>query len=206
LVTRLKVAPILPKVHVHTSVTGTGRARTLHWTASNLDGQRLTFLERSKSVTHTIGSTTKRSGHMALFAANGPAGRRNIEADFTDRGAPVSHSVVGHYNAPGFIKPGRVKHLRIRRHGKSATVRWHKAARAQGYVATIKGTDGRKELRFTAASVRHFTVKDLEPYAGFKVTVRAYYGSTHETGRAAHATLAHHRLPTAVKRHHHHRH
>lgn len=148
----------LPAVRVKASVTGAGAKRRLRFRLKPIAGQSVQFFERSAMVARLLGETAKASGSIAFAPADGPAGRRTIEAVVLQDGMVRTTLTVARYVAP---KPARLaapKGLRLARKGSRLVVRWRAVRGAKRYhvLATING--GQRVLtapkgRATAATV-----------------------------------------------------
>jgi hypothetical protein len=184
-------AEALPALHVSTRVTGSGHSRTLYWTAHHLAGRTLRLVERADKVTQLLAVTKKSHGSVAFAPAAGAGGSRRIEADVFDGSLPLKVVTVGHYMAPSNARPGRPGHVHFHRHGLVTTVSWGRAAHASGYDVHIVGSDGRHELRITRHGVHTVRIKDLQPSAGVRVSIRGWRHDPGFTGKARHARLRH---------------
>lgn len=99
---------VVPDPTVTATVTGTGGAETLSWTASNLNGDSVNFMQGGdQATTSSILTTTQPSGSAPFAPSDGPAGTRTVTAVITDpQGAPVAQTQVATFAAPAPTIPG----------------------------------------------------------------------------------------------------
>jgi hypothetical protein len=189
-IAHLRLAKMLPTATVTASVSGTGHRRTLTWSAHQLSGKSIRFVEKGSGGSATILNTTKARGSYTFTPAPGPSGTRGVFA-YLYSGAMPEHAIkLTTYRAPGPSRPGRPGLIHFKRSGLTMHVSFGAATgRPQGYVVTVRGTDGRRERHVLPASVRTFTINTLHRNAGVTVTVWAYRFSPAFTGpyrRAVH--------------------
>lgn len=146
----VSVADGLPEVKIRARVgKGHGRRRVLVYRAKAIDGQRIRFFEVGKGVSKRLGATRGGREKIRFSAADGPGGRRHIVAAVDSFGLPRDRINVAAYRAPAPIKPGKPRHLRLRRRGGKLIASWRHAKGAERYVASIKLKDGRRLVRTT---------------------------------------------------------
>lgn len=193
--TGVRTADGLPDVRVTGSVSGRARARTLRYAIRSIPGQKVTFVERSDAVAQGLGKTVTSagSGTVRFAPADGPAGRRTIQALVEQDGKPRKVVDVASYVAPGPVVPSRVSKLRVRRSGKDAAVAtWGPARGAREYLVRMTATDGRKHLVVTRS--RRVRLTRLERWRSATVTVTAT-NARGRSGPPARAVLAAGRRP-----------
>jgi hypothetical protein len=153
-------------------------------------GAHVTFVERGRDTTHVLGTVSKASGTIAFVPQDGIARSRKITAAFTNtEGATVRVFTVGNYTAPPAFRPGKPRHLRIARHGSTATVSWSAAAGARFYRVKVSGSDGRLNTFFAKPGHLSEQLKNVIPADSFTATVVAVGGQSLLPGRAATAKL-----------------
>jgi hypothetical protein len=156
----------LPDPKISGRVHGHGYRRALTFRARRIGGQRIDFYEVGNGVGRRIRSTRATHGRIRFTPADGPAGRRSVVAAFVQNGLVRGTLPVASFNAPGARRPGRVRHVRIRRRGTRAIVTWSRAARAGRYEIHVHVGDGRSLLYVRRA--RHLAISRA---AHHKVTV-----------------------------------
>lgn len=191
------VAPLLAPVKVTGSVgRARGKTRTVAIKAARRPGQRITLLERGTGVAHRIG-TVDGTGKVSFSPGSGPAGRRTIEAIVEQDGVPRDRFVVDTFDAAGPAAPARPAALRLRREGRTLTVAWSKAARAQRYGVRVETTDGRALFFVADGKSRRLTVPALD--RELSLTVRVVGLSADNTAGRARVAEAD-PVPTKTKR------
>ena len=177
-------ATALPKLDISAKVSGKGRTRTLTWDARGLAGRSVRFVERGKNVGQTIVKTRRAHGHARYTLQDGSAGRRTIEAEVTSGKLTMSAPVVARYKAARPPRPARPGKVRVGRRVETVTMRWAKAAKADGYVVRIVGDNGRRE-EFRVSAKRHRTrIFAVAATTRLKIAVRAFRGTPANRGRA----------------------
>ena len=198
-ITAIRQANGLPKPAVRASVTGSGRARVLHWHLKPIAGQKVSFAEIGKDVRRVIGTTTSAQGSLRFQAANGPAGVRKIEALVEQDGRPRATLPLTSYRAPAPPKPGRTSALRLTRKGKTVTVRWSAAPAGFRHAVYVTMSDGRSLLRLTGARAHSVALGGIASTLTVKVTVTSL-SPENGKGPAAHATLKGSKPPKKKKK------
>jgi hypothetical protein len=171
-VKRVRTARGLPDPSVHARVGGHRRARSVSWRIKPLDGQRVRFAEIGKDVRNVIATAKGRRGTARFRPADGPAGRRRIVALVEQDGHPRTTLNVASYRAPGTLKPGRPRQLRVKRRGSRVTVSWRARPRGRFRQAVyLRIGDGRRLLRIVPAKRRSVTVRGISRKLAVKVVV-----------------------------------
>jgi hypothetical protein len=148
-ITRIELARDAPPPQVAGSVGGKGRKRLFSYRASTGQGLKTTFFEQGPMGARKLGVAKGKRGTIHFSPAAGPRGKRTIEAVVERGGIPQLRKGVATYVAPGPVHAGRVKKLRLTRHGKTVHASWGKATGATVYAARIDLPDGRRVLRVT---------------------------------------------------------
>lgn len=202
-VTQIEQARSLPRPKVRVRVErGHGRKRSLHYTLRPIDGQVVRFFERGRFGAKLIGKAKGRRGKLAFSAADGPRGKRSIEAQVQSFGLPRAVLAVGSYRAPGPIVPARPRGLRLKRRGAKLLVRWHRARNARRYVIEAKLADGRRLVETTRKT--RAKIVDVPGIDSARVVVAGLKADA-SAGRAAHARLRAKPKHEGHRRHHHRR-
>lgn len=177
----------LPEPKVKARVRkGKGRKRTLAYEVKRIPGQKVTFFEVGTASAKQIGTAKGRRGRIGFSPADGPRGRRTIEAHVESFDVPRDALEVATYKAPGPIKPAKPRNLRVRRKGNKALVSWHKAKNAKRYLVRATLRDGRR-LAITTRKTRAL-IKDVPGIDAATVTV-AGLKADNTAGKAAKARL-----------------
>jgi hypothetical protein len=170
-VTRVREARGLPRASAAVSVRGRGRSRVLQWRLRPIKGQRVTFAEVGRDVRNAITTTSSARGSVRFRPADGPAGRRSIVALVEQDGQPRTTLTAGSYRAPGRLKPGKPRSLRVRRSGSRLVVSWRPSPPGFRHALYFQLGDGRRLVRIVAAKRRTYTLKGVPKSVG--ATVRA---------------------------------
>jgi hypothetical protein len=195
-IAKVMSAPAFAPLKIRARVSGSGRKRTLSWSAPRLAGREIRFTERAADVGQTIVVTKRARGSVDYTIQGGAAGTRRVEAQVSAGGVPLSQPVVARYHAPGPPHPGRPGRLKARRRHGTVTVRWPKLAAAEGYVVRVKGSDGRKEIHFASARKRMTRIRSVAARTRLKVRVAGWIGSRRISGPVRSATVK----PVKVRR------
>jgi hypothetical protein len=180
-------------------VAGRGGRLALVYRTSRTVGQRVTFFERAGQVYRTIGSTSVSTGRLAFAPGPGPAGVRQIVAQFTENGAPVLlrpgatgpgayETVVASYRAPGPRPLSRPAHVRVRHVGTRVQVAWSRVRAATRYAVTVTLSGGEHLTYLTRG--RTLTVPGMFGEFTGRVTIQALGdGARTTTGPAKVTTI-----------------
>jgi hypothetical protein len=171
-ITKIREARGLPNPSIRAKVTGRGRSRVLSWKLGTLAGQRVTLAEIGKGVRNAIVTGATRSGSVHFRPATGPAGTRRIVALVEQDGLPRMTLTVGSYRAPGPLKPGKPRSLKVKRSGTRLVVSWRAHPAGFRHAVYLKLSDGRSLLQVVAARRRSLTVKGIGRRVGAKLKVR----------------------------------
>ena len=137
-----------------------------------------------------LGTVSRATGLIGFVPQDGISRARTISAALTNAaGATVRVITVGHYTAPPAFRPARPRHLRIARHGSTATVTWSAVAGARIYHVKVKGSDGRLKTYFAKPGHLSEQLQNVIPKDSFTATVIAIGGKSLLPGPAAKATL-----------------
>lgn len=183
-----RAASMLPPAAVRARVTGKGRSRVLRYTVAGRAGQRVTFVERGRGVTRTLGTTTRGGrGTLRFRSADGPGGKRRIHAVVEQDGKPRRTLRVASYVAPKRTRPSKPATVTVARRGGSADVVWSGARRAKRYGVRVEVSDGRRLFFLRDRTQRTVRVPGV---AGRRVDVRVVgLRSDNVTGPASVASL-----------------
>ncbi|HYH59750.1 MAG TPA: hypothetical protein VD790_11100 [Thermoleophilaceae bacterium] len=158
---------------VNGSVSGKGRKREIRYRIRNLgSGQRVVFAERGRFGTNIVGTTTKARGELKYTIADARGGRRTVLAMVQKEGLQTDQRRLGSYKAPGPIRPGKVRKLRVTRKGNAVIVRWRPAKRAQRHSITVRGRHGTTLGRLVGRKARK--VKFVRVRRDERLRVTAY--------------------------------
>jgi hypothetical protein len=158
-----------PAITAH--VAGRGTTRQLTYSATARPGLSIAFAERARRVYHVIGQATAAHGTVRFAPGAGPAGPRTLYAIVSENGVPRERLTVGSYRAPGPVRPGRVRGLRITRQGAKFRIAFGSAANASHYLIRLVGSDGRRRLQIIARGPHRLTVAALGYEDRLAVTV-----------------------------------
>ncbi len=122
----LKSAEGLDKPDVKATIAGKGRERTLRYSLTPRDGQKVTFVERGASAGGEIGEAKGAKGTLRFSPADGKAETRNIVALVEQDGMLREQIKIASYRAPGSMRPGKVRSLTARHRGSRLALRWTK--------------------------------------------------------------------------------
>ena len=170
-VTRVREARGLPKPSAKATVRGSGRSRTLSWSLRPIKGQRVTFAEVGKDVRNAITSTSSKRGSVRFRPADGPAGKRSIVAVVEQDGQPRTTLTAGSYRAPGPLRPGKPRSLRLRRSGSRLVVSWRPNPSGFRHAVYFQLGDGRRLVRIVSSGRRSLTLKGVSSKVAAKVKV-----------------------------------
>jgi hypothetical protein len=189
----VQVATGLEPPTVSARVGGRGRTRTLAYRATRRDGLKVTFLERFRGGTRTIGSARPAGdGTLSFSTGSLPGGRRTVIALLAQDGVPRLQRTVASYTAPPPPRPARVRGVRIGRAGGGIVVRWARASGAEAYLVRVTIGDGRRVARLVGQRTRSLRVARVAKRYAASATVagRTRAGRVGPAGRAASAGRA----------------
>jgi hypothetical protein len=173
----VRTARALPPVEVKGTVRGSGRSRTLRYTASNLTGgARVRVFEAGKGNALPVGVISRSRGTLKLRAGEGRAALRTITGYIEMPGQPPTQQpiTIARYRAPGVAAATRIRGASIALRGGRATVRWRRARDAAGYVVTVALRDGRVLTRSLGRTASSVTIRGLGSRARLRrATVRS---------------------------------
>jgi hypothetical protein len=157
-VTDVRTARMLPRPSVKAGVRGRGRTRTLSWKVRPRPGQRVVFVERGRRVARVIGVARGARGKMRFTSADGPRGRRTVDAIVEQDGRPRARIAAAAYGAPGPVRAGRPRAVSVLRGRSDVRVTWARAIRARRYGVRVELSDGRKLFYLRDARDRYLTL------------------------------------------------
>jgi hypothetical protein len=173
----VRAARALPPVEVKGTLRGSGRSRTLRYTASNLtDGARVRVFEAGNRNALPVGVISRSRGTLKLRAGEGRAALRTITGYVETAGQPPTQEpiTIARYRAPGVAAAPRVRGASVALRRGRATVRWRRANDAAGYLVTVALRDGRVLTRSVGRSVTSVTIRGLGSRARLRrATVRS---------------------------------
>ena len=151
----------------------------------------MTLIERGAGpVAHPLGTVSGAHGQLRFTPAAGPAGRRTILAEVTERGLAVGPPFkVATYVAPGPPALTRPRHVTITRRAHRIQIAWDRVSAAHRYVVRAMLADGRALVLVVPRSQRSVTVAALSGVDHGKVMVAALDAVNHP-GPIGTATLA----------------
>ena len=190
---KLEVAGDVPPASVRASVRHLhGNAYSLSYKIANyLPGTGVEFVERGRDSTHVLGIARRASGTLRFTPQDALGRARRIVAYLLNgEGAPVRVLTVGHYRAPGAVRGGRVRGVKIVRHGLTAVVTWGATAGTRQYRVQVRGSDGRRDTFLRKPGSRSVLLTNVLPFESFTATVTAEGGPNLLRGPAASAKLA----------------
>ena len=171
-ISRIREARGLPAPRIRATVTGHGRRRMLGWRMNRIKGETVTFAEVGKDVRKVIVTNVAANGSRPFRPADGPAGRRRIVALVAQDGLPRRTIVVGSYRAPGTLRPGKPRRLRVVRRGTRLVVSFRPHPAGFRHAVYVRLTDGRRLLRVVAPKRRSVTITGVAASVGGRVAVR----------------------------------
>jgi hypothetical protein len=136
-----------PPIAVAGSVGGKGRKRLMSYRATTGNGLTTTFYEQGPMGAHKLGVAKGKRGTIKFAPAEGPRGKRTIEAVVERGGLPRLRKAIATYTAPAPARPGKVRKLKVKRRGHTVLASWRKAPGATVYAVRIDLPDGRRLLR-----------------------------------------------------------
>ena len=187
-VTSVDQADALPPIDVRAQVRGKRAKQRLRWSMTARPGQVVRFVERSSTVARVLKETSAASGTVSFSPADGPRGKRTIEA-IVEQGGLVRKVVpVASFVAPAPVRPAAPKRVRAKLRRGKLVVTWAASAGATRYrvLATVNG--GRRTLVTATKSRRSATIRDVFAEAPVKVAVFGV-DSADRSGKAGRTSL-----------------
>ncbi len=140
---RVEYAAPFEPVALSASVTGTGYARTLHWSYAAQHGVTIDLVEEG-GATQTLVEGATKGGTAGFEVSPGPAGERTIVAQVYVDGVLKETLTVASFTAPAPRPPvlprtGAVRHSF---HGGVLTVMWLPVAEAEDYEVEVRDKHG----------------------------------------------------------------
>lgn len=190
---KLEVAEETPpaSVAVHVRRAGRHRFALAYKIVHYVPGTKVRFVERGRDSTHVLGVVSAARGTLRFTPQDALGRHRRIVAYLLNgEGAPLRVLTAGRYTAPGAARGGRVRGLRIARHGTAALLSWRATPGARLYKVTVQGSDGRVQRFNRKAAGRGVALTNVLPFESFTATVVAEGGPNLLPGPAAKARLA----------------
>ncbi len=187
-IAKVEYANGLPPAEISASVTGRGRALTLHYHVRPRTGQTVAFAERAGGVFHVIGRATGTRGSVRFTPVVAVSNRRELVAMISLSGVPRDNLVVAHYTVPAPPRPATPTRVRVLRAGTGLAVSWLPADR-WGCLVVATLSDGRRVLYRMPPMLHSLRISGLAPGSGARVIV-SDLDQTGNTGAAADASLA----------------
>ena len=154
-------------------LSGHGRHLRLRYSLHPRPGMTVTFAELAGRVMHQLGIARGAHGTLSFNPADGPAGRRQIVALINQDGLPRPRVILATYQAPGPVRPGVVRHLRVTLRRSTLAVTFGPAANAVRYEILIVSSDGKHRLLLSSKAHRGVSVPGIGPGARATATVTA---------------------------------
>lgn len=120
---------------------GKGR-RAVEYRITDGAQQTVTFLEDGAFGSHVLGRAKGTRGTLTFRPTTGRPGQRTVFALVEHDGLVTRRIAIGRFTASAPAPPGRARAVRVRRKGSTATVTWRRAARAQRYLVSVRGSHG----------------------------------------------------------------
>jgi hypothetical protein len=133
----------------------------------------VSFVELGTRVAHVIGTARGARGTLRFSPGDGPAGTRQIVALINQDGVPRPRAVLTSYRAPGPLRPGKVRRLKVSLRGHTLTVSFGAASNASGYQIRVTSTDGKRRVLLASAARRSVRLGDIGPGARATISVKA---------------------------------
>jgi len=190
---KLEVAGDVPPASVRASVRHLhGSTYSLSYEIANyVSGTGVEFVERGRDSTHVLGIARRAAGTLRFTPQDALGRARRIVAYLLNaEGAPVRVLTVGHYRAPAAVRGGRVRGVKIVRHGLTAVVTWRATAGTRLYRVQVRGSDGRLDTFLRKPGSRSVLLTNVLPFESFTATVSAEGGPNLLRGPAATVRLA----------------
>ncbi len=129
------------------------------------------FAEIGKDSRHVITSTSRTSGAVHFAPAPGSAGVRRIQAIVEQDRRPRTTLTVGSYRAPGMVRPGRVKGVKLTRKGSRLIVRWRASKNGFRHAVYLVVSDKRRLIRYAAAGSHSVSFSAIPSTLGATATI-----------------------------------
>jgi hypothetical protein len=162
----------LPDPKVKGRVVRSGRRQVLRYTVRPIPGQRVDFIERTRSGhVRVLGTARGARGTLVIKPQPGSRGKRRILADVSQYALPRAEVAVTSY-APPKSASGKVKGLKlVARHGRLKAT-WKRVRGAKAYRVWVRVSDGRR-LLYLQQRARSLTVPRVARGMRVSVQVRA---------------------------------
>jgi hypothetical protein len=140
----VRLATGLPPVRVHARVVGTGKRRSLTWSAKGLAGHTLTLVEEGRGGSARRLRTTRRARGKIAFTPSPViiGAQRRVEAIVARRGIVRTTDVVARYRFAA-TTPGRTTSVRRR----GVVLSWRAVPGASAYAVAVQPRTGTTFIR-----------------------------------------------------------
>jgi hypothetical protein len=128
--------------------------------------------EHGAQLMHTIGTVHNGSGTIRFTPAFGPGGTRQLTAQISNNGMPVTNLTLGSYTVPAPARPGKASNLRVRAVNGAFRYRFRAPTRAVRTLVTVTASDGRHLQRALASGVHQGSVPVIGYGDAVTVSVR----------------------------------
>ena len=163
-----------PDEGIKGKVSGKGSKLVLNYDVGKDPGQKVTFVESGDEVRTELGTATKGKGKIKFAPTSGPAGQRQVVAEYEVDGIPAPVEVLDGFKAGPPPQAGKVKRVRVQRRGKSLKIAWAKASNAVGYGVVVSQKGGEQETITVKGRRRSARVSGIDPTEGGTVAVNAF--------------------------------
>jgi hypothetical protein len=170
-IVKMQRAQGLPEPKIKAKVTGSGLKRKLEYSATPIQGQRITFSEAGAKTGAKIGTVTTAKGSIPFTPTDGPKGKRTIVAEIIQHGNPRKNVKVTTYTTPR-VAPGKPPGLKLKRKGSGLRVSWGRSAGAKSYEVNVTVSDGRRIPIVTTK--RSVTIAGVSKTESATVTVAGF--------------------------------
>ncbi len=160
----------LPDPGVKGVVTGSGKVRTLKWTANRVSGQKLTFIDKGPTTQRQIGTSTATKGVLRFTPVEDRTGVHQVIALVEQNGRARERVVVAKLRAVSAPLPKRPR-VKLRRAGTTLTAAWTGSLNATGYEVKVIHSGKVTSVATLGAAARTFRVKNALPTAQAQVSV-----------------------------------
>jgi hypothetical protein len=180
-----------PRQIVDATIGGRGQRRTIDYEIADVDGIRVTFVERGGDpegepgsfVEQVIGSARGGSGELRFTPAEGSVRSRTIVAEISVDGIPIETERIGSYTAPP-LTPLPAPKLDVQRSGRGLVIEWTGVRGASFYRVVVDRSDGPTEVfdvtgrrlrvgGLTARTTTRIMLQAVSAAGYFGATVRA---------------------------------